>query len=276
MKGEDPPSLLDPGEFARFTEEQREDLSVCWTGWYWGKIEDAFACNPRFVTEFGVQALPDPTHLASEASDIGELGRVGFQPDVFLKATGVLPGRLDELSRSSQEYQARSHEYLIEELRLKKYNNCNGLLAFHLVSTYPSADWSVVDHRRKPKTAYWVIREKLQPVLPVANLEPIRENEVVLSAHVINDLRCKLECESLTLSLVDKSGCKLQQGELENFLVGADAVARVGTLTFSLVAASQTARIRLRLRIRARGTFENTQRWRVVEQLQKAPGVTRG
>lgn len=270
LRGEEPQSVLDFQRFTRLTEKETANLSVCWTGWYWGKVEDVTNCNPWFVTEFGIQSLPNHEDLTPEVVGVEGLKQIGFQPDVFLKATGVMPDSLDELCRVSQEYQARSYEYHIEELRLKKYTNCNGLLAFHLVSTYPSADWSVVDHLRHPKMAYDVIRQKFQPVLPVASLKRVDKDEVAISVHVINDLHRELVCDSLTLNLVDGSGCELERGRLENLLVGADSVAEVGTLAFSPVAASQTVEIRLRLYSRAEGAFENMQRWRVVERLQKA------
>lgn len=271
LSGEEPQSLLDFQHFTWFTEKETANLSVCWTGWYWGKVEDVANCNPYFVTEFGIQSLPDPVDLAPEVVGVEGLKQIGFQPDIFLKATGVMPDSMDELCRVSQEYQARSYEYHIEELRLRKYANCNGLLAFHLVSTYPSADWSVVDHLRRPKMAYKVIREKFQPVLPVASLKRVDKDEVAILVHVVNDLHRELMCDSLTLILLDGCSCELERRRLENFLVGADGVAEAGTLTFSLDVACQTAEIRLRLYSHAEGAFENTQRWRVVEWLQKAP-----
>lgn len=273
-EGEQPSSILDFSYFTHCTEKQIQKLSVCWTGWYWNKVEDIGRYNPLFVTEFGTQSLPESPSFLSEIHLVEDLIKVGFQPMVYLQATDSHPTSMEELACHSQEYQARYYEYHIEELRLKKYKNCNGLLVFHLVSTYPSADWSILDYQRSPKKAYGVIKEKFQPLLPVAVIKKIWHplSQVDLEIWSINDLSHRVICEKVVLILKDPDGVLLLNIQKEGRELQPNTAESIMCLSLPSAPLLQASSLEISFKT-SLGDFTNTNYYRILEEIQLEGGA---
>jgi beta-mannosidase len=176
-----------------FEEYNANNLSVNWVGWYWDQIENADNYNPLFITEFGSQSLPNRetmTKIFNEDQlwppDWKEWKKRGFQKEVYQQNIGYQHESLEEIINCSQAYQTYFYKEHVEAMRRKKYNKNNGILAFHLVSTWPALDWSLVDHLRKPKMAYFALKESYQPLL--ASFRIVKEDEkLILEGWLIND-----------------------------------------------------------------------------------------
>lgn len=272
-EGKEPPSILDFSHFTQVTEEDLDSLSVCWTGWYWEGVEDIKSYNPYFVTEFGSQSLPQSKELFEGLRSVEDLVKIGFQPLVYLQRTSSLPISMEELAHHSQAYQARFYEYHIEELRLKKYKNCNGLLAFHLVSSYPAADWSLIDHHRVPKRAYAVVKEKFQPLLPVALLKGFSSlsGEVELEIYAINDLSCEVSCRMMELVLWDQEGRLLLKMEKGGRELKKEEVKLMNSLSVPVKSLLQASSLEIILKT-SQGDVKNTNHYRILEEIRSRKG----
>jgi beta-mannosidase len=184
-------------EFFRSLEEfeayNANNLSVNWVGWYWDQIENAENYNPLFITEFGSQSLPDKKTMIDIFGednlwppDWEEWRKRGFQKELYEKNIARSYDSLEEIINYSQAYQTYFYKEHIEAMRRKKYNKNNGILAFHLVSTWPSIDWSLIDHQRNPKMAYSAVKESYQPLL--ASFRIVKEKgKLILEGWLIND-----------------------------------------------------------------------------------------
>lgn len=188
-----------PPEFFKdlegFEDYINNHLSVHWVGWYWGKIENADYYNPLFVTEFGTQSVPDQESLKKfiAKKDLWppnweEWRYRGFQTDIYRKNLGDFPEKLAELIQITQVYQHRFYKQHIETLRRKKYQNVNGLLQFHFVSSWPAIDWSIIDYYRRPKKAYFTIKNAFNPVL-LSFTGQFSDKGVKILTWIINDLQ---------------------------------------------------------------------------------------
>jgi beta-mannosidase len=171
-------------------------------GWYYGKFRDLeravnlFPGLSRLPTEYGAQALPAPESLE-------EIWPSGVRPDwaglslnyrlQVGRMARYVPWKGDRglFVRESQAYQAQVLKHATELFRRKKYRPTGGTFAFMLNDPAPAISWSVVDWRRRPKTAYAVIGAAMDPVLICA--EYPRETygvgqTVSLPVFVVNDL----------------------------------------------------------------------------------------
>lgn len=200
-----------------FGDYVRQNLSVHWVGWYWGKVEDTERYNPHFVTEFGTQSVPNRSSLARFMNEKDlwparweEWRRRGFQLNIYEKNLGKVPDTLEDLIAISQEYQCHFYKRHIEALRRKKYNNVNGLLLFHFVSSWPAIDWSIIDYYRVPKKAYFAVKEAFNPVLLTFTGDFHRQG-VRLSVWIVNDLHEELNDLALQWEVVLGGKCVLQE-----------------------------------------------------------------
>jgi len=282
LAGPEPPSVLDFDRFQHMAEDDHPNLSIAWYGWYWGPIEQVVHHRPRFVTEFGAQAVPEtgalPEVLARRDPDepvppAADLAQAGFQLDVFERAAGVRPARWRELVQASQAHQARVMEYAVETWRLAQFQPVNGCFAFHLVSTYPSADWSLMDVGRQPKAAYWVLKDKFQPVLVLADLVDAAGQAVTLRLVAVNDLAEDVPWTAAAVAFVDAAGRVLEERVLNappGSVLGGQRVQTLGQVAFPKEAAAQAAEARASLQL-AVDPFRVTsrQRYRLIEALRR-------
>jgi beta-mannosidase len=227
-------------------------------GWYYGKFRDlervvkVFPGFSRLPTEYGAQALPDSESLE-------EIWPSGTPPDWSVlsanyrlqvqRMTRYVPWRGDRtlFSRESQRYQGEVLKHATELFRRRKYRPTGGTFAFMLNDPAPAVSWSVVDWRRKKKSAYQALLLAMSPVLICAEYPKERYSvgeRISLPLFVINDFSRELgqvgwEWEMLLGGSIVASG----QGETR---VPKDAVMRVGEAEATLPAPGPAV-LRLRL-----------------------------
>ena len=212
-------------------------------GWYYGQFKDlervvrVFPGLSRLPTEYGAQALPDPESL----EEIWPSGTPPDWSDLTLnyrlqveRMERYVPWRGDRLAfaRESQEYQARVLQHATELFRRRKYRPTGGTFAFMLNDPAPAVTWSVVDWRRRPKTAYGTLRVAMSPVLICAEYPKLLYEvgeEISLPLFVVNDLletwdQARWDWELLV------GGSLLASGEGET-RVPEDSVTRIGEVT---------------------------------------------
>lgn len=210
-----------PPEFFKslneFEKYNAENLSVNWVGWYWDRIENAENYDPLFITEFGTQSLPNQETLREMFSDQQlwppdweEWRKRGFQKEVYETNVGKTYDSLEELINYSQAYQMYFYKEHIEAMRRRKYDKNNGVLAFHLVSTWPALDWSLIDHLRNPKMAFSALKESYQILLPSFRIVK-EEGKLFLEAWLINDYHCSFDNLELKYVLDFDNGSAAQK-----------------------------------------------------------------
>ncbi len=222
MTENQPPDFFE--SLAEFEAYNREHSSVNWIGWYLGKIEDAEKYNPLFITEFGSQSLPNKETLTTMFSkeeiwppDWERWKEKGFQKDIFKENIGLnyeLYQNLEELIDYSQLYQVYFYKKHIEAMRRKKYEKNNGIIQFHFVSTWASIDWSIIDHKRQPKKAYYAVKESFQFLLPSFRVVE-KEGEYILEAWIINDYHRSYNNLELKYKLKFKRNSKEKEFEIK-------------------------------------------------------------
>ncbi|MDQ3863619.1 MAG: hypothetical protein M3317_08990, partial [Actinomycetota bacterium] len=206
----------------------------------------------RLPTEYGAQALPDPESLE-------EIWPSGTRPDwdVLSLNYRLQPQRMaryvawrgdrSAFVRESQRYQAEVLKHATELFRRRKYRPTGGTFAFMLNDPAPAVSWSVVDWRRRPKTAYEALLVAMSPVLICAEYPKERYGvgeKISLPLFVINDLSRELGQLGWEWELLVE-GSILARGAGETS-VAKDCVVRVGEAAATL-AASGPAVLKLRL-----------------------------
>lgn len=211
-------------------------------GWYWGEERDfpkVCATMPRlarFVTEFGVQAVPADASFCEPAQwphlDWDRLARRHcLQKRGFDRY--VPPGdysTFDDWRLATQQYQATVIKHHIETLRRIKYRPTGGFAQFCLADSMPAVTWSVLGHDRQPKRGYDALAAACQPVIVVADrldasMRPGAPLDV--DVHVVSDLRHPLEGCVVTARLCWNGGERRWTFAGD---VGADECVRVGHL----------------------------------------------
>ena len=217
-------------------------------GWYYGRYRDlerlvrVLPGFSRLPTEYGAQALPNRESLE-------EIWPEGREPDwealssryrlQVSRMRRYVPWREDRQAyvRESQAYQAEVLKHATELFRRRKYRPTGGTFAFMLNDPAPAISWSVVDWRRRPKTAYETLRAAMSPVLICAQYpkESYRVgSEVSLPLFVVNDFSRSLGRLGWAWEL-DLEGTEVARGSGWTE-VPADSVVRIGRATAVLPA----------------------------------------
>ncbi len=213
-------------------------------GWYHGDERDlpgfaaTFPRMVRFVSEFGAQAVPsssdfiDPSGWPYIAWDELE-ANFGLQRSVLERHVQAESyGTFEQWREATQRYQATLLRHQIETLRRLKYRPAGGFCMFMLNDASPSISWSILDHERAPKSAYYAVTEACRPVIVVADRLPATVNpgdSLAIDIHIVNDLRTSIETAVLGAHL------RWSNGEHEWSFEGvaeADKVSRIATLQF--------------------------------------------
>ena len=227
-------------------------------GWYYGKFRDlervvkVFPGFSRLPTEYGAQAMPDPESLE-------EIWPSGTPPDWSVlslnyrlqvqRMARYVPWRGDRtlFLRESQRYQAEVLKHATELFRRRKYRPTGGTFAFMLNDPAPAVSWSVVDWRRKKKSAYQTLLLAMSPVLICAEYPKERYSvgeKVSLPLFVINDYLRELGWLSWEWELLI-GGWSAARGTGETN-VPKDSVVRIGEAVATLPAPGPAV-LRLRL-----------------------------
>ena len=228
-------------------------------GWYHGDERDLPAWLRRlpvlagFVGGFGAQAVPETADWMEPDRwpdlDWDRLGHThGLQKHIFDRR--VPPAEaptFDAWRTATQEHQATVLRHHVEELRRLKYRPAGGFCQFMLADGHPAVSWSVLDHERVPKAGYGALRAACAPVIVVADRLAASYRPgaaVALDVHVVSDLRRPLAACAVHAGLTWPGGSHRWAFAGD---VPADAVVRVGTLSFVVPDAPGPLTLDLRL-----------------------------
>ena len=192
----------------------------------------------RFVTGFGAQAVPE-TAAWMEPDRWPDLDwerleeRGGMDRAIlFSRVPPAGSATFDGWRAATQEHQASLLRHHVEALRRLKYRPAGGFCQHFLADAQPSVSASVLDHERVPKAGFAALKAACAPVIVTADppapwYRP--GSAVALDVHVVSDRRRRLEDCTLHASLTWPGG-----GHRWGFTgdVPADAVQRIGTLSF--------------------------------------------
>jgi beta-mannosidase len=241
-------------------------------GWYYGSFRNLelavkiFPGLSRLPTEYGAQALPDLESLQEiwppGQAPVWETLSLNYR----LQAQRMLryvpwEGDRTDFVRKTQRYQAEVLKHATELFRRRKYHPTGGTFAFMLNDPAPAISWSVVDWRRRPKTAYESLKTVMNAILicmeyPQENYEV--GTEISLPLFVVNDLARELgEVRWDWELLLGESSIASGGGQAK---IPADSALKVGKLVATLPA-SGSALLRLRLfgeGVTARNEYEFT------------------
>jgi len=175
-------------------------------GWYppWGKIRNFdwyarhFKKSVRFPTEFGAQSLPnyessirfmDPDIKKVDWKKLEE--RRHLQPGMMRKwVKHENFSALQDYIEATQQHQIAVNRFIIDRLRLHKYNPTGGVTAFLFLDSNPAIQWSLVDYWRVPKKSYESYRLSMNPeyVFAIFDKDVYSPGEAVsIPVFVVND-----------------------------------------------------------------------------------------
>ncbi len=151
-----------------------------WDIWSGNQPVRQYQCRPedvpRFVTEFGLQSLPNietvkdfcsPRHLRIGSRLIEEHNYQLDGNSRLYRYVGDLFGSTENLERFvylSQITQARAAKTYIEHLRAHNFRN-NGVLFWQFNDCYPAISWSAMDYTKEPKALYYYAKRFFSDIL---------------------------------------------------------------------------------------------------------------
>ncbi|MCB2156285.1 hypothetical protein KQI84_15525 [bacterium] len=187
-----------------------------WTGW---ESPDRYRqVRPRFVTEFGFQSLPSEACVSEFTTEEDktlnhpELEAHQKQKDgnirLFRYVIGSCrpPESFEEMIYLSQWVQADALSLAIDAWRANKPHTM-GAIVWHMNDCWPAISWSLVDYRRRPKLAYWAVRQAFMPTALM--LLPSEEGLRAVALHdgapweAKQELLCRLKAYDLEGRLLD-------------------------------------------------------------------------
>ena len=153
-----------------------------WTIWHQTMLpyQDYPQNGGRFVSEFGMVALPSATSLAAMA-DPAERYPGSRTLDYHFKAEGGVrrlavylnenvrvPADIDRYRYATQVMQAEALAAAVRGWRRQfqgpgRYG-CGGALVWQLNDCWPTISWSIIDDAVHPKLAYYAMRRALAPI----------------------------------------------------------------------------------------------------------------
>ena len=205
-----------------------------WDVWSGHQPVRQYLCRPqnipRFVTEFGLQSLPNMETIKffcpPEQMRIGSypIEKHNYQLDgngrLYLYM-GDLFGSTESLEQFvylSQLTQARAIKAYVEYLRAHNHRNY-GVLFWQFNDCCPTISWSAMDYSKKPKALYYYAKRFFSEVLVA--FSPDSEQAQTISAPALQSLNVTVINDSnqpisatLSCRLIDLSGHLLDQAIL--------------------------------------------------------------
>lgn len=147
--------------------------------------------NARFLSEFGLQALPhldtmqailpDPTTgWETHHGDIDKLTLYATLFDESLNGCDSLDA-LEAWCHASQMAQATGLQIAIEHMRRRQHET-GGVCLWQFNEPWPGISWAIVDYFKRPKLAYQRLKDWYNPVLVCLKFRP-RHTEI----WIVND-----------------------------------------------------------------------------------------
>ncbi len=175
-------------------ESMTEGDSHYWGVW-WGlePIEKYNEKVPRFMSEFGMQGMPDMETLKKVIPDSAmnfdsplfknhQKHPTGFQTlDHYLKEYLVIPDNMEDYAYATQVLQAYALTTAIEAQR-RTMPYCMGSLIWQLNDCWPVTSWSLVDSELKKKIAYDEVWRVFGP-----SLLSLQEEENSYDIYLVNE-----------------------------------------------------------------------------------------
>ena len=135
----------------------------------------------RFLSEFGLQALPDRATLAASLPDPnqdwakrqGDVTKLERYARSFLE-NGLEETALSTLIEASQRAQAVGLQTAIEHVRRRKAHT-GGTVLWQFNEPWPAISWAILDYFRRPKLAYHRLKWWYNPVLICLEFKPGRD-----------------------------------------------------------------------------------------------------
>jgi len=150
-----------------------------WNVWHgyapWAALA---ATEAPFMSEFGLQALPDRMTIAEMFPD-------GAPPDLADRKWAARKAQANKLCHYAglqavdslesavsltQRTQATALQVGLEACRRRRAS-CGGVAFWQFNEPWPVVSWSVIDRAGRPKKAYEVLKRSFQPVLVAADFE---------------------------------------------------------------------------------------------------------
>ncbi len=174
---------------------------------------------PRFVTEYGAQAfpckenllkmLPDKLKSTLEKQDFAtaykELSKYlkkyhQYQPE-FMRLW-LDPKKfktIDDFIEATQRYQAELIKFYNEYWRSRRFRPVGGALQFMFTDIAPLITWAVLDYWRKPKEAYYALKETFRPVYIFMEWPKIKYKagkRYKFKIYIVNDLHKRFNAKA--------------------------------------------------------------------------------
>lgn len=195
------------------------------------------------VTEYGAQALPDLACMGeilpdpkAWPPDWKTLKHHCMQPELQLSHIPE-PHTMEELIRSSQEYQAFLLKYHTEYYRKLKYKPCNGALMFTFNDCWPAVTWSVVDYRRHAKSGYDELKRSFSPVHVLLDwwdpLEIPTGEPWEMRILVVNDLHKAFPGAEVRWTIIGTDGRTVSGGKAATDIAADSPAVPVGTVAWT-------------------------------------------
>ena len=243
VKAEDPDRAYWPSSPSSDTpfedpNGQRQGDAHYWDVWHGRKPFTAYRSQyPRFMSEFGFQALPPLATIRTYAAPIdwnmtsyimeqhqknasGNSLMVGQMLDTFR-----LPKDFSSLVYLSMVLQAEGIRYGVEHWR-RHMDRVSGTLYWQLKDCWPVASWSSLDYFGRWKALHYAARRFYAPLMLSIEDKPTEQG-----LYITNDLLQPWE-GAIRWSLETLQGVVLASGQ-EQIKVAAQAVTHIRTLDFA-------------------------------------------
>lgn len=142
-----------------------------WGVWVRGEPIEAYKNKvPRFMSEYGMQALPnwetiqqfslpEDWNIQSPVMQIHQKHLKGYQNlALYLEQNNLHPRTFQEYAEATQEVQSRALETAVAA-HLNSNGRCMGTLFWQWNDCWPVASWSVIDYYGRKKKAYYAVQK---------------------------------------------------------------------------------------------------------------------
>jgi beta-mannosidase len=221
-----------------------------WRVWHWSANSREYRKDDAgFYSEFGLQSPPDPEALTHFMPD-GKVWPPGEEWEYhnaelaklrrYARAIAPDVNSLEAFVKSSQEAQLRGLQVMIEYARRRK-GRVAGCAFWQFNEPWPAISWSVLDYSRRPKPAYFKIKQIYSPVLvsfqyPLVarSVDDVVSGELWLINDTVHAVRGELRATLDSIPLLSRA-------------VDAppDTVARVGELQVRLSSGANELKLEL-------------------------------